>query len=245
MESAGYLLAGDSSDVYEPSLANDQRCGYTGAGLRATRFGRRVGRGARWVLVENEQLWDDAAATFDQEPDHGLLDPAVRAAWSQLLLSLLPEGPADVVDLGCGTGTLSELIAQAGYAVQGLDMSPAMLDLARAKVARAGLPVIFTQGDASRPPYRPGSFDVVLVRHVVWALPDPDAALANWIELLRPAGRLVLIEGRWSTGAGLTAAQCRALVLRHRAQADVTELIDPGLWGRALTDERYAVLSTR
>ncbi|MEU3532965.1 methyltransferase domain-containing protein [Streptomyces murinus] len=56
--------------------------------------------------------WDARAAGFDEEPDHGLRDPAVRAAWAARLRSWLPRRPADVLDLGCGTGSLSLLAAQ-------------------------------------------------------------------------------------------------------------------------------------
>jgi SAM-dependent methyltransferase len=187
--------------------------------------------------------WDAAAATFDDDADHGLRDPAVRAAWAGLLLPLMPEPPAAVLDLGCGTGSLSVLLASAGHDVRGLDSSPRMLDLARLK--GTGLAVEFTHGDAADPPYERGSADVVLCRHVLWALDDRDAVMARWVRLLRPGGRLVLVEGRWGTGAGLPAAECRDLVLRHRTVGDVRHLSgDPALWGRDVDDERYLLLST-
>jgi SAM-dependent methyltransferase len=184
--------------------------------------------------------WDAAAATFDEEPDHGLRDPAVRAAWAGLLLPLMPTAPARVADLGCGTGSLSVLLAGDGHHVRGLDRSAAMLAVATRKAA--GLPVEFRQGDAADPPYPPGSCDVVLARHVLWALPDPDAALARWVALLAPGGRLVLVEGLWFTGAGLPADECAALVRRHRPDATVTPLTDPALWGTAVDDERYLLV---
>jgi SAM-dependent methyltransferase len=195
------------------------------------------------VWEQTRELWDAHAASFDEQPDHGLRDPAVRSAWTEILLPLLPAAPADVADLGCGTGTLSVLLAQAGHRVRGVDLSGRMLALARDKAAAAGVGVDFEQGDASAPPYPEASCDVVLTRHVLWALPDPDAALRRWVEVLRPGGRLVLIEGRWSTGAGLSAADCRSLVRRHRQEAEVIPLGDPALWGGPIRDERYAVVS--
>jgi len=81
--------------------------------------------------------WDAQAESFDTEPDHGLLDPFVREAWRALLLSRLPPAPADVVDLGCGTGSLAVLLAQAGYAVRGLDLSERMVAAATAKARRS------------------------------------------------------------------------------------------------------------
>ncbi|HTJ32375.1 MAG TPA: class I SAM-dependent methyltransferase [Dactylosporangium sp.] len=189
--------------------------------------------------------WDEQADTFDDEPDHGLLDPGVRAAWRDALMPLLPAAPARVADLGSGTGSLSVLLAEAGYEVAGLDLAPRMVEAARAKAAAAGVDVRFEVGDAAAPPWAAGEFDVVLVRHVLWALPDPDAAVGRWVRLLRPGGRLVLVEGRWSTGGGLTAERVRHAVLRHRREADVTALDDPALWGRAIQDERYVVTSRR
>ena len=55
-----------------------------------------------------------------------------------------------------------------------------------------------------------------MTRHVLWALADTEAALATWIDLLAPGGRLVLIEGRWSSGVGFAVADVVELVLRHR-----------------------------
>jgi SAM-dependent methyltransferase len=186
-------------------------------------------------------VWDAEAASFDDQPDHGLRDPAVRAAWSDLLLPLMPSAPAAVVDLGCGTGSLSVLLARAGYAVCGVDLSRGMLAVAREKAA--GLEVDFREGDAADPPCPAGVYDVVLVRHVLWAMPDPAAALGAWVRLLKPDGRLVLVEGRWFTGAGIAAEECERLVLAQRKAATVTRLDDPALWGGPIEDERYVLVS--
>ena len=189
--------------------------------------------------------WDAQAAQFDAEPDHGLGDPAVRAAWRELLVPLLPAAPARVLDFGCGTGSLAVLLAEAGHDVVGIDFAPAMVARARAKAAAAGVAVDVRVGDAAGPAVAPGSVDVVLCRHVLWALPDPATALARWTTLLAPGGRLLLVEGSWSTGGGLTAAEVARLVRAVRQEADVVPLPDPALWGRAVDDERYLVLSRR
>lgn len=195
------------------------------------------------MTEETQSEWDRYAATFDEEPDHGLRDPAIRTAWTDLLLPTLPPAPATVLDLGSGTGTLSVLLAAAGHRVRGLDLSGEMIAVATRKAEAAGVTVEFRQGDASAPPYPAASCDVVLVRHVLWALPDPDAALARWVDLLNPGGRLVLVEGRWSTGAGIPSTECEALVRRHRADATITQLTDPALWGHDIDDERYLLVS--
>ncbi len=79
------------------------------------------------------ETWDAEAEHFDDEPDHGLRDPAIREAWRVLLREHLPAPPARIADLGCGTGSLSVLLADEGYAVDGVDFSPEMVRRARAK----------------------------------------------------------------------------------------------------------------
>lgn len=194
-----------------------------------------------FMTTEVERYWDSQASRFDDEPDHGLRDPEVRACWRDLLLSVLPPAPARVADLGCGTGSIAVLLAGEGYDVHGVDLSGAMVAAARVKAA--GRTARFQQGDAAVPPWEPGSFDVVFARHVLWALPEPEAVVGRWVRLLRPGGRLVLVEGLWYTGGGLSAARCRELVAAHRGAVVVRPLDDHRLWGRTITDERYLLVS--
>jgi SAM-dependent methyltransferase len=188
--------------------------------------------------------WNAQAAAFDDEPDHGLRDPKVRHAWAGRLRDWLPGRPCDVLDLGCGTGSLSLLAAEQGHRVTGVDSSPAMVDLARAKLA--GRDAVFLVGDAADPPVGEERFDTVLVRHVLWALPDPGRALRHWRELLRPGGRLVLVEGVWGTVSpvGIPADRLTALLAPLAGQVRVERLSDDALlWGRDVGDERYAVVA--
>ena len=86
---------------------------------------------------------------------------------------------------------------------------------------------------------------MVLVRHVTWALPDPDAALRRWAALLEPDGRLIAIEGRWGS-AGMTAPDLIAGLTPLFDQIDHHPLSDDAdLWGKPVDDERYAVVARR
>ncbi|MEU0201279.1 MULTISPECIES: class I SAM-dependent methyltransferase [unclassified Streptomyces] len=188
--------------------------------------------------------WDARAASFDEEPDHGLRDPAVRRAWAGRLRGWLPGRAGDVLDLGCGTGSLSLLASEQGHRVTGVDLSPAMVTLAREKLA--GRDAVFLVGDAAAPPVGERRFDAVLVRHVLWALPDPGRALRHWYGLLRPGGRLVLVEGVWGSvdPVGIPADLLTALLAPIAGQVRVERLSgDPLLWGGEVTDERYAVVA--
>lgn len=193
------------------------------------------------MTSRDSDLWDAQAATFDDEPDHGLRDPVVRDAWRDLLRSVLPPVPSRVADLGCGTGTLSLLLAEEGHTVDGVDFSPEMVRRAQAK-AGSFPGTSFTVGDAAEPPLTAAAYDVVLCRHVLWALPSPADVLARWVRLLRPDGRLVLVEGNWSTGAGLTGERTVALVEGVGLEAEHRRLPDRAYWGRTIQDERYVVV---
>ncbi|GAA2592004.1 class I SAM-dependent methyltransferase [Streptomyces roseoviolaceus] len=188
--------------------------------------------------------WDERAASFDKEPDHGLRDPGVRRAWDGRLRGWLPGRAGDVLDLGCGTGSLSLLASEQGHRVTGVDLSPAMVTLAREKLA--GRDAVFLVGDAAAPPIGEQRFDAVLVRHVLWALPDPGRALRHWAGLLRPGGRLVLVEGVWGTVApvGIPVERLTALLAPVAGQARVERRLSDGplLWGGEVADERYAVV---
>ena len=188
--------------------------------------------------------WDAQADMFDEEPDHGLLDPTVRSAWRRVLRAALPRSPARILDLGCGTGSVAVLLAEMGHAVTGVDLSPRMIEKAAAKALRHAVEIDLRVGDAASPEVC-GAFDVVLTRHLLWALPDPAAAVARWSELLAADGRLALIEGRWHTGGGLAADEVIALVRPQTSDAGVQLLDDAALWGAPVSDERYLVLARR
>jgi SAM-dependent methyltransferase len=189
--------------------------------------------------------WDAAAAGFDQEADHGLQAAEVRTAWWRVLRASFPTPPARVGDLGCGTGSVSVLFAEHGYDVIGIDLSPQMIERARAKAEAVGRSIRFEVGNAAEPKLEAGSFDVVFARHVVWALPDPAAALARWKTLLAPDGCFVLVEGRWSTGAGLAADELTAVLAPLMSRIEVQPLLDPTLWGKEIDDVRYLISARR
>ncbi len=168
----------------------------------------------------------------------------MRRAWADRLRTWLPDRRSDVLDLGCGTGSLSLLAAEQGHRVTGVDRSPAMIGLTRAKLA--GRDAAFLVGDAVAPPVGEERFDVVLVRHVLWALPGPERVLRHWRGLLRPGGRLVLVEGVWGSVSpvGISAERLAGLLAPLVPDVRVEHLSgDPRLWGKEVDDERYAVVA--
>jgi ubiquinone/menaquinone biosynthesis C-methylase UbiE len=140
--------------------------------------------------------WDRRAAHFDEDFGHSIGSPAERAAWDRILDLVIPaRGPHDALDVGSGTGFLALELASRGHRATGIDFAPAMVARAREKATAQGLAVHFEQGDAEQLPFPGGSFDLVISRHVLWTLPHPEGALDEWLRVLRPGGRLAIIDG--------------------------------------------------
>jgi SAM-dependent methyltransferase len=141
--------------------------------------------------------WSRRAAHFDEDFGHSIGSPEERAAWDRVLELVLPKGgPIDALDIGCGTGFLSLEFAARGHRVTGVDFSPAMLEKAQVKAAAGGAAIRFEEADAEALPFASASFDLAASRHLLWTLPHPEAAIAEWLRILRPGGRLLVVDGQ-------------------------------------------------
>ena len=146
--------------------------------------------------------WDRRAPSFDEDFGHSIRTPAERTAWDRILdLVLAGRGKLDALDAGCGTGFLTFELAARGHRVTGVDFAPAMIAEARRKAAERGVSVRLEEADAEQLPFAPGSFDLAISRHVLWTLPHPEAAIDEWMRVLRPGGRLVVVDSQLDPGA--------------------------------------------
>lgn len=160
------------------------------------------------------EWWDRDAHTYDDSASHAVSDPVEAAAWRAAMSRLLPPAPARVLDVGAGTGAMSLLAAELGHRVTALDLSPGMLEKAKAKGESRGLDVEFVVGPADDPPA--GPFDAVIERHVLWTTPEPVRALRAWRKAA-PEGRLVLFEGTWAGTGALQQLRDRVAGMLRRA----------------------------
>jgi ubiquinone/menaquinone biosynthesis C-methylase UbiE len=145
--------------------------------------------------------WNRRAAGFDADFGHSIRTAAERAAWDRIVdLVLAGRNAVDALDAGCGTGFLSLELAVRGHRVTGVDFAPAMLAEARRKATERGASIRFEEADAERLPFGDRSFDIVVSRHVLWTLPHPEAAIDEWKRVLRPGGRLAVIDGQFDPG---------------------------------------------
>jgi SAM-dependent methyltransferase len=127
--------------------------------------------------------------------DLAIRNDAELKVWMAVLQDLLPDPPADVVDLGTGQGFVALVMAALGHRVQGFDLAEGQLARAREYGARSQNPPIFELGDAADPPLAQASVDVLASRDVLWTLLDPARAFENWFKIIRPGGRLLVFHG--------------------------------------------------
>ena len=146
--------------------------------------------------------WERRAPRFDEDFGHSIRTPGERAAWNRILDLVLPaRGALDALDVGCGTGFLALELAARGHRVTAVDFAPAMLAEARRKAAERGASIRFEEADAEQLPFASGRFDLAISRHLLWTLPHPAAAIDEWIRVLQPGGRLVILDGQFDVGA--------------------------------------------
>ena len=99
--------------------------------------------------------------------------------------------------MGSGAGFLSFILYDMGADVTGIDLSRGMLSLAKEASDHQKFDLDLCQGDAESLPIQSSTFDLVVSRHLLWTLPDPARALAEWMRVLRPGGRILAIDGNW------------------------------------------------
>jgi ubiquinone/menaquinone biosynthesis C-methylase UbiE len=102
-----------------------------------------------------------------------------------------------VLDVGCGTGNLAGALAEWGASVDayvGVDLSPGMLGMAAPKFGAGGWPGAVIAGSALALPVATGSFDTVLCASNLHYWPDAGAGLSEIRRVLRPGGRLLLVD---------------------------------------------------
>jgi trans-aconitate 2-methyltransferase len=145
--------------------------------------------------------WD--ARTYDR-----VAEPQTR--WGRAVLDRLPlAGDEGVLDAGCGSGRVTELLAERlpRGRVIALDASAAMIEAARARLAPYGERIEYVVADLGQPLPLAEPVDAILSTATLHWVPDHDALFANLAAVLRPGGRLVAQCG----GAGNIASIRRVL----------------------------------
>jgi ubiquinone/menaquinone biosynthesis C-methylase UbiE len=148
------------------------------------------------IRDEIRDFWSERAATFDQSVGHEIFSEGERKGWQRLIRKHLGAGQGRAaLDLACGTAVISHLMNDVGFKVTGLDWSDAMLAQARAKAKKRGTDIRFVAGDAENTMEPKDSYDVITNRHLVWTLVDPASAFKEWFSVLKPGGKVLILDG--------------------------------------------------
>ena len=195
-------------------LADDRSTGSRSSRAESSDEGRANGQGPLWALLDAQfaASTDDRAVREDEArlqevlrhrkenfETHGdtrqLVPGRSWAAWARALGHLLP--PLDVADIGCGDGYLTLELARWARTVFGIDRSDQVLERAKALAARRRVAnVQWKKGDLARLPLRDASVDVALLSQALHHAADPEAAVAEAVRILRPGGRLLVLDLR-------------------------------------------------
>ena len=159
-----------------------------------------------WLIVVGEGtylgrsavrlIYQLGAGVYDEARNH--VTASDRAVLLPLLREALGDDPAPrVLDVATGTGRVPVLLASQawfGGQIDGLDLTPARLERARAKLSAAGLEARarLHEGDAGRLPWPDASFDLVISLEALEFFPRPRRALAEMSRVLRPGGALIV-----------------------------------------------------
>ena len=127
------------------------------------------------------------------------LENEMGQRWLYEIERFLPEGRSlNILDVGTGTGFFAILLAEKGHRVEGIDLTPAMLEEARTLAKQRNLDITFREMDAQNLAYPDGTFDVVISRNLTWTLPDPERAYASWFRVLKPGGVLLNFDADYA-----------------------------------------------
>lgn len=153
--------------------------------------------------------WEGRAKAYDENVRQVIYSSRERRIWQEIFSQALGSAPLRVLDVGTGPGIVANLLSGLGHDVTGIDASGGMIKKARLNCEALHNAMHLVRGDGEVLPFSDESFDAVVNRYVLWTLPQPERALTEWKRVLRPGGRLVIVDGSWFDERDRTA--CRQL----------------------------------
>jgi ubiquinone/menaquinone biosynthesis C-methylase UbiE len=146
-----------------------------------------------YATAEAKREFDNWSKTYDR----GVLQTIFFRPAHRMLLAALRPGENEILDIGCGTGAFAArlLKARPDATVCGLDLSDGMLSQCHERSRAASGRLRLVRGDSQRLPFADNSFDAITCSHSFHHYPRQDLVVAEMHRVLRPGGRLYIIDG--------------------------------------------------
>jgi len=144
--------------------------------------------------------WSNDANNYNKSIQTTLKSDEAKMHWKKIFTEVLDEDHLKILDVGTGPGIVAFLLAELGHDVTGIDFSENMVRNALKNKDALGLSANFRIGDAEKLPFYDDYFDAVVSRYVLWTVTDPRKAILEWKRVLRPGGRVIIVDGNWSRG---------------------------------------------
>ena len=126
------------------------------------------------------------------------LHSAMAERWIKEIRAQLPAGERlRILDVGCGAGFFSVLLAKEGHRVTGVDLTPDMIENAKILAAEENADCEFIVMDAENVDFPDGTFDVVISRNLTWTLPHVRRAYRDWVRVLKKGGVLLNFDANY------------------------------------------------
>lgn len=150
------------------------------------------------TLEQIRQYWNSRAEGYTLSNREELEDEHRIFLWEQQIRRALNGRICrHVLDVGCGPGFFSVLLARLGYEVTAVDYTENMLAEARKNAAHYGVKIDFRQMDAQNLDFEDGIFDLVISRNVLWNMEQPEQAYKEWLRVLKPNGTVMNFDGNF------------------------------------------------
>lgn len=144
------------------------------------------------VLPQIAQYWDQRARGYALQVDKELKEH-LQERYLPWFEGINSQG--SILDVGCGPGFFSVVLACAGFTLTAMDASAGMLEQACQRAVDQNVRIRTIQGDAQALPFSDNTFDCVCSRNLVWNLEQPQVAYREWLRVLKPGGTLLVFDG--------------------------------------------------
>lgn len=141
--------------------------------------------------------WNKRSDSFLEQRRAELHSP-LAGRWQKEIKERLPKGQKlKILDVGCGCGFFTILLAREGHEVTGIDLTKGMIDGAILLAGEEGVDCQFSVMDAQKLDFADETFDVVISRNLTWTLPDAQEAYGEWLRVLKKGGILLNFDANY------------------------------------------------